>query len=150
MKINKICFWVSLITEGLWSRMTSANIWKECVGFFLKLDTGDSEGTGHQLNRTAHTQDECDRVSKSGRSKRATERAEQTVTYWGVDSCVVRVINEPLVENKTLVLLWTETKQSRRHTANCPSKRSRPVTTCDTWLSASLTAVWGNYHWKTL
>lgn len=39
-----------------------------------------------------------------------------SVTYWSGDSCVVRVINEPFVENKTLVLLGAKTKQTRRHT----------------------------------
>lgn len=36
---------------------------------------------------------------------RDSESRTDRVTYWGVDSCVVRVINERLVENKTLVLL---------------------------------------------
>lgn len=53
---------------------------------------------------------------------RDSESWTDSVTYWSVDSCVVRVINERLVENKTLVLLWAETKQARRHTANNPQR----------------------------
>lgn len=44
---------------------------------------------------------------------RDSESWTDRVTYWSVHSCVVRVINERLVENKTLVLLWAETKQSQ-------------------------------------
>lgn len=53
---------------------------------------------------------------------RDSESWTDSVTYWSVDSCLVRVINERLVENKTLVLLWAETKQARRHTANDPHR----------------------------
>lgn len=58
-------------------------------------DAGESEGTGQSTDRTPHRMSLWVRDSESW---------TDSVTYWSVDSCVIRVINERLVENKTLVL----------------------------------------------
>lgn len=46
------------------------------------------------------------RVNRPSRSdSEGVRELIDRITYWRVRSCVVRVINERLVENKTLVLL---------------------------------------------
>ena len=94
--------------------------------------------------------------------ERGGESWTDTVTYCCVDSCVVRVINERLVENKTLVLLWADIKQAERHTAKRQPNLDPSgllmgwLQTCHLlnttfqgyWLSAWGHGTWYVIHWQ--